>query len=255
MKRNLFLTIIAAAMAASSGAVMAADVEPGFTLLCDGTTFDGWKASTDHTDTWKIEDGAFVTRGQTAHLFYVGDPVPFTNFDLKVDVMTDHGANGGIYFHTKYQEKGFPKFGFECQVDNTHSDWKKTGSLYDVVNIAKSPAQDNKWWTEEVMVEGSKVTVLIDGKRIFDFNEPPGTKAGDRGFIVLRRDMHGVMDVDAASIRLDRPGAPRWKTAELVNPRISARTITATSAMSPRASCVGLARGCGASGSLAMGRG
>src|SRR6266567_3633779 len=127
MKQNLLLTVMAAALAASASTVTASEVEPGFTLLCEGKTFDGWKASTDHTDTWKIEDGAFVTRGQTAHLFYVGDPVPFTNFDLKVDVMTDPGANGGIYFHTKYQEKGFPKFGFECQVDNTHADWKKTG--------------------------------------------------------------------------------------------------------------------------------
>src|SRR5947209_6732130 len=179
MKRNLLLTFIAAALAASASTVAASEVEPGFTLLCDGMTFDGWKTSIDHPDTWKIEDGAFVTRGQTAHLFYVGDPVPFTNFDLKVDVMTDHGANGGIYFHTKYQEKGFPKFGFECQVDNTHSDWKKTGSLYDVVNIANSLAQDHKWWTQEVIVEGRKVTVKIDGKTLLEYTEPPGAQPGD----------------------------------------------------------------------------
>jgi hypothetical protein len=42
--------------------------------------------------------------------------------------------------------------------------------------------------------------------------------------------------VDAATTRLDRPGVPPWKTAEPVNPRISATTITATSAMSPRVS-------------------
>ena len=170
---------MAGALAAAAGAVTAAEVEPGFTLLCDGTTFEGWKTSIDHPDTWKVEDGAFVTRGQTAHLFYVGDPVPFTNFDLKVDVMTDPGANGGIYFHTKYQEKGFPKFGFECQVDNTHSDWKKTGSLYDVVNIAKSPAQDNKWWTEEVIVQGRKITVKIDGQILLEYTEPLGAQPGD----------------------------------------------------------------------------
>jgi hypothetical protein len=177
MKRDLFLIITAGAIIASAS-VLAAEVEPGFTLLCDGTSFDGWKASIDHTNTWKLEDGAFVTRGETAHLFYVGDPKPFTNFDLKVDVMTDHGANGGIYFHTHYQEKGFPKFGFECQVDNTHADWKKTGSLYDVVNIAKSPAQDDKWWTEEVIVQGKKITVKIDGEKLLEYTEPPGAQPG-----------------------------------------------------------------------------
>jgi len=179
MSIKLLLASTATAILTLTTSLMAEDVEPGFVSLCDGKTFDGWKSSTDHPDTWKIEDGAFVTRGQTAHLFYMGSLAPFTNFDLKVDVMSDPGANGGIYFHTQYQEKSFPKFGFECQVDNTHSDWKKTGSLYDVVNIAKSPAQDNKWWTEEVIVQGRKVTVKIDGETLFEYTEPPGAQPGD----------------------------------------------------------------------------
>ncbi len=169
-------------MATLLGAVLlcsAADVEPGFTSLFDGKTLNGWKLAQENQDTWSIEDGALVANGKKrCHVFYVGDQAPFKNFDLKVDVMTDPGANGGIYFHTKYQATGWPRGGFECQVNNTHSDWKKTGSLYDVVNIAQSPAQDNKWWTQEIIVQGSKVTVLIDGKRIFEYNEPPGAQAG-----------------------------------------------------------------------------
>ena len=179
MKRNLLRALAMGAVLNAVCRIVAADVEPGFTSLCDGKTFNGWKTSTDNPDTWKIEDGAFVTRGKTAHLFYVGDEAPFTNFDLKVDVMTEHGANGGIYFHTKYQEKGFPKFGFECQVANTHTDPKKTGSLYDVVNIFKSPAEDNKWWTEEVIVEGRKITVKIDGQKLLEYTEPLGAQPGE----------------------------------------------------------------------------
>ena len=163
----------------TAASLMAADVEPGFTALSDGKTFDGWKPADENTETWSIEDGAFVAHGNRCHLFYVGDQAPFKDFDLKVDVMTGPHSNGGIYFHTKYQEKGFPKFGFECQVDNTHSDWKKTGSLYDVVNIAKSPAQDNKWWTEEVIVQGRKVTVKIDGQTLLEYTEPPGAQPGE----------------------------------------------------------------------------
>jgi Domain of Unknown Function (DUF1080) len=157
---------------------MAADVEEGFIALSDSNGFEGWKSSIDHPNTFKFEDGAFVTRGETAHLYYVGDKAPFTNFDLKVDVMTEPGSNGGIYFHTQYQERSWPKYGFECQVDNTHSDWKKTGSLYDVVNIAKSPAQDNKWYTEEVIVQGKKITVKVDGQTVLEYNEPPGAQPG-----------------------------------------------------------------------------
>jgi hypothetical protein len=155
-----------------------APLEPGFVALFDGKTFDGWKMAEENPGTWKIEDGAIVAHGDRSHLFYVGDPKPFKNFDLRVEVMSLPGSNGGIYFHTKYQPTGWPAGGFEFQVNNTHTDWKKTGSLYDVVNVAVSPAQDGKWWTQEVTVRGNKVTVTIDGKRIIEYTELPGVTAG-----------------------------------------------------------------------------
>ena len=178
MKRILVCGLLSLALFPLAASVAAGEVEPGFTALCDGKTFDGWKPAEVNKETWKIEDGAFVTRGKTCHLFYVGDEKPFKNFHLKVDVMTDEHSNGGIYFHTRYQPQGWPKGGFECQVNNTHSDWIKTASLYGLVNIAKSPAQDGKWWTQEIIVEGKSVTVLIDGKRVFQYNEPPGAQPG-----------------------------------------------------------------------------
>jgi hypothetical protein len=177
MKQFLFLSA-AASIILSASQLTADEVEPGFTALCDGKTWDGWKASTDHTNTWKLEDGAFVTRGETAHLYYVGDVAPFTNFDLKVDVMTEPGSNGGIYFHTAYQEKSWPRQGIECQVDNSHADPKRTGSLYDVVNVYKTLATDNKWYTEEIIVQGKTVTVKIDGVNLVQYTEPRGAQPG-----------------------------------------------------------------------------
>ena len=178
MKRILLSVVASAALLNATAPLLADDVEPGFTSLFDGKTFDGWKPAEVNKDTWKVEDGAFVTRGKTCHLFYVGDEKPFKNLDLKVDVMTEPHANGGIYFHTKYQSEGWPKAGFECQVNNTHSDWIKTGSLYALVNIAGSPAVDGKWWTQEIIVQGNVVTVLIDGKKLLQYHEPPGAQAG-----------------------------------------------------------------------------
>ena len=177
MKFKLFCLLAATTLFAAAR-LAAADVEPGFTSLSDGKTFDGWKTAEEHKDTWKVENGAFVAHGDRCHLFYVGDEKPFKNFDLKVDVMTETNSNGGIYFHTKYQAQDWPKAGFECQVNNTHSDWKKTASLYDLVNIAQSPARDYKWWTQEIIVTGNKVTVLVDGKKVLEYIEPAGSQAG-----------------------------------------------------------------------------
>src|SRR5689334_5411104 len=91
---------------------LAQEVEPGFTSLFDGKTMNGWKLAEENQDTWTVEDGALVAHGKRCHVFYVGDPKPFKNFDLKVDVMTEPGANGGIYFHTHYQPTGWPRGGF-----------------------------------------------------------------------------------------------------------------------------------------------
>jgi hypothetical protein len=178
MKRLLLSALASAALVAATAPLLAGEVEPGFTSLFDGKTFNGWKPAEVNKETWKIEEGAFVTRGKTCHLFYVGDQAPFKNFDLKVDVKTDHNANGGIYFHTKYQTEGWPRAGFECQVNNTHTDWIRTGSLYGLVNLSASPALDDAWYTQEIIVRGDTVTVLINGARLLQYHEPPGAQPG-----------------------------------------------------------------------------
>jgi hypothetical protein len=179
MKRiSLVAAAIAIATAITSAPSFAADSEAGFKSIFDGKTFNGWKAALENTNTWRIEDGTLVTRGGRCHLYYVGDEKPFKDFEFKADVMTEPGSNGGIYFHTKYQEKEWPKYGFECQVNVSHSDWKKTGSLYDVVNVASTPAKDNKWWTQHITVQGNKVTVRIDGQIVLEYTEPNGAQPG-----------------------------------------------------------------------------
>lgn len=173
MKKFLLLALTLVSL---SG--LAADDESGFVSLMDGKTFAGWKSAEENPNTFRIEDGAFVANGNRSHLFYVGAEQPFKNFHLKVDVMTGTNSNGGIYFHTKYQPQGWPKAGFECQVNNTQGDWKKTGSLYDVVNVAHSLVADNQWWTQEIIVEGNKITVKAADQIVLQYTEPPGAQAG-----------------------------------------------------------------------------
>ena len=175
MKRFLLGSTFAFATAAS---LCAADSEDGFVQLFDGKTFNGWKIAEEQAKSWRIDDGVIVAQGNRSHLFYVGDEKPFKDFEFKVDVMTEPGSNGGIYFHTKFQESNWPKAGFECQVNVTHTDWKKTGSLYDIANLGVTPAQDNKWWTQHITVKGNKVNVKIDGKTVLEYSEPAGTQPG-----------------------------------------------------------------------------
>ncbi|MDD8043823.1 MAG: DUF1080 domain-containing protein, partial [Verrucomicrobiota bacterium] len=106
--------------------------DDGWVTIFDGKTFDGWKIN-ETPESWKIEDGCIVANGTRSHIFYVGDEEPFVNFEFKADVMTRPGSNSGIYFHTRYQDEGWPKYGFESQVNISQGDYIKTGSLYQVV--------------------------------------------------------------------------------------------------------------------------
>ncbi|HEX7862629.1 MAG TPA: DUF1080 domain-containing protein [Verrucomicrobiae bacterium] len=179
MKRTLLSTLaLACALTLCHAADKPAATEEGFVKIMDGKTFNGWKIAEEKANSWKIEDGAFVAKGDRSHLFYVGDEKPFKDFELKVEVMTEPGSNGGIYFHTKWQESGWPKAGFECQVNVTHTDWKKTGSLYDIANLGVTPAKDNEWWTQHITVKGNKVTVRINDKVVLEYNEPAGAQPG-----------------------------------------------------------------------------
>jgi len=176
--KTLIITALVALATTVPSPAHAADSDSGFVSIFDGKTFAGWKPSVENSNTWKIEDGAFVTRGERSHLYYVGDAKPFKNFELKVDVMTATNSNGGIYIHTKYQADDWPRTGFETQVNNTHKDWKKTGSLYDVVNVKESAAKDNQWWTQHIIVKGNQITVKIDGKTVMEYTEPADQKPG-----------------------------------------------------------------------------
>lgn len=170
--RKLALFAIAASL------LCAADKpEKGFKSLFNGKDFDGWTKAKENEATFSIRDGAIVANGPKCHLYYTGKVGNhnFTNFELKVDVMTEPNSNGGIYFATQYQETNWPEKGFEVQVNNTYErDFRKTGGLYMVQDNKEKVADDKKWFTEHIIVKGKNVQVFVDGKKIVDWTQPDG---------------------------------------------------------------------------------
>src|SRR4030088_859273 len=92
--------------------------DEGWTQLFNGKDLTGWKVN-ENTETFSVKDGAIVAHGERSHCFYVGSFQNhiFKNYELKVDVMTLPGSNGGIYIETEYQDKSWPLKGFEVQVN------------------------------------------------------------------------------------------------------------------------------------------
>lgn len=160
----------------------ATDTESGFVSLFDGKTLKGWKKADENQEAWKVVDGKLMCDGKRCHLFYVGDLAPFKDFHFKAEVMTTPGSNAGIYFHTKFQETGWPKFGYECQVNVSHKDPKKTSSLYSVDDVADPGVKDNEWYTQEIIVKGSRIQLIVNGKTLVDYTEPEDKKAFSKDF-------------------------------------------------------------------------
>lgn len=156
--------------------------EAGFVSLFDGKSLDGWKSAEENSRNWKVDAGRIVSQGERSHLFYNGPLAPFKNFHFKAEVMTTPGSNAGIYFHTKYQASGWPKAGYECQVNVSHTDPKKTSSLYGVENVADPGVKDNEWYTQEIIVQGKHIVLKVNGKTLVDYTEPDGQKAFSADF-------------------------------------------------------------------------
>jgi hypothetical protein len=175
MSRILCCLILAAALPLAAA-------DPGWISLFNGKDLSGWKVN-ENEQTFSVQDGAIVAKGPRSHCFYVGDVENhnFKDFELKVEVKTLPKANGGIYFHTAFQEKGWPTKGFEVQVNNSSGDHRRTGSLYEVQDVTDQLVPDNEWFTEHIIVKGDTVTVLVNGKQVVNWKQPADWQ-GTRGF-------------------------------------------------------------------------
>jgi hypothetical protein len=144
----------------------------GWVSLFNGEDLRGWKAS-ENQGSFKVENGLIVVHGKRSHLFYVG-PVGnanFQDFEFSAQVMTTPGSNSGIYFHTEYQQEGWPRKGYESQINISHSDSQKSGGLYDAAKVSNPPARDNEWYTQYIKVEGKNVIVKINGREVVNYVE------------------------------------------------------------------------------------
>jgi hypothetical protein len=166
----------------------------GWISMFNGKDLSGWKSNEELPGCFTVENGELKVSGGRAHLFYVGPngEAKLQSFELKLKVKTTPGSNSGVYFHTKYQDKGWPDAGYECQVNSTHTDPKKTGSLYGVINILAllegqkepeggkhikvplAPSKDDEWFDYDIKVEGRHITLKVNGQVTVDFVEPEG---------------------------------------------------------------------------------
>ncbi|MFL0297310.1 3-keto-disaccharide hydrolase [Aquirufa novilacunae] len=155
--------------------------------LLNGRDLTGWKAS-ENPNSFQVKDGELRIEGPRGHLFYEG-PVGnhnFTNFEVKALIKTQEGANSGLFICTAFQDTGWPSQGYEIQVNNSHTDWRRTASLYGIVDTAEKLVHDEEWFELYVKVEGNHVTTKINGRTVVDYEEPADRKRIQPGTIAIQ---------------------------------------------------------------------
>jgi hypothetical protein len=136
--------------------------------LFDGQTLSGWTTADGTAGQWKVEDGALTCSGRASHLFSPrGD---YKNFRYRAEIKINDKGNSGMYFRTK-KEGGFPH-GYEAQINSTHGDPIKTGSLYNHVPVKEILVPPDTWFTQEVEAVGDHIIIKVNGKTTVDYVDP-----------------------------------------------------------------------------------
>lgn len=155
----------------------------GFVSVFNGKDLKGWKTHPDDKAKWEVKDGQLVGSGEAGHLF--SEKGDYTNFVYRVEAKINDGGNSGQYFRAKFA-KAFPN-GYEAQINATHGDKIKTGSLYPAFNrklpkeqldkilILQAPHKADEWFTQEVTADGNHIVIKVNGKTTVDFVDEGNT--------------------------------------------------------------------------------
>ena len=160
--------------------------ENGWISMFDGKTLNGWKAN-ENPESWTARDGTIVGDGERSHLFWMDRECK--NCEFKADVKISDGGNSGMLFRAAFGP-GFPK-GYEAQVNSTHKDPVRTGSLYNFVKIYDELVPPDTWFNQHVIAQGNHIIIEVNDKKVVDFVDEKNTFTA--GYLVLQQHNKGSL--------------------------------------------------------------
>lgn len=169
---NLRLVYAAALSCLLAGGPASAE-DAQWIALFDGKTLDGWEKVGQDASVWEVQDGALCGSGPASML--VCTKGPYKNFRYRAEIKINDRGNSGLYFRTT-RKPGFSD-GYEAQIDSTHTDPIRTGSLYGMCHVYQQLVKPDTWFTYDLTVRddvwrGRKVTrikVTVDGNELYEY--------------------------------------------------------------------------------------
>jgi len=183
------------------------DEKGKWVVLFNGKDLTGWKTHPDDKAKWEVKDGAIVGTGPAGHLF--SERGDYENFRFRVEAKINDKGNSGQYFRATFA-KAFPP-GYEAQINSTHGDKVRTGSLYPdgrdgytaeekkMTLVFDKLVEPDTWFTQEVIAEGNHIVIKVNGKTTVDFTDTKNRHTKGH-FAIQQHDPGGVIMIRKAEV-------------------------------------------------------
>ena len=167
------LVLTAVVVACGQAAPTARAEEEKWVSLFDGKSLAGWERNGSEKSVWEVKDGEIQGSGQASMLW--NTTKPYKNFKYRAEIKINDKGNSGLYFRTK-PKPGFVD-GYEAQIDSTHSDPIRTGSLYGMCHVYKKLVEPDAWFTYELEVRDdvwrgrpvTKIKITVNGDELYEY--------------------------------------------------------------------------------------
>lgn len=153
------------------------ELAEGWIALFDGHSLFGWTPQSQAN--WRVEDGAIhVDEGDKGLLT---THAQFGDYQLRLEFKADPQTNSGVFLHTppKIGPEGVAQECYELNIAPPDNPFP-TGSFVQRQKAeGVEPAEG--WRTFDVTLEGGKATVLLDGQKILEYEDPAPLRRGRIG--------------------------------------------------------------------------
>jgi hypothetical protein len=167
-------------------------VDHGFASLFNGKDKAGWHTHKNQPGKWEVKDGVLIGAGPQDSYLYT-DEDDFTDFELRVESRINDGGNSGVFFRAGFGPTLPPRnprrpSGYEAQINSTHAEAERVGSLFAHPGGAVSTVTDQlvppgQWFAMDILVQENHFVIKVNGKETTNWTDPTSRHA--RGTIAL----------------------------------------------------------------------
>jgi hypothetical protein len=177
-----------------AGTLPAQEAGGAWIKMFNGKNLEGWKAL-QHPEVWTVKDGVIVGRHTASAgddwlptlLFYTKEQL--RDGEFKAEIKLNRGGISSMYFRSQFVPGFAPAY--IAQANNTGPNPRRTGSLYNFVDVFVQLVPDDTWWTQHVIVRGTHIRILVNGTEVVNFVDVDNTHT--EGHLALLHYLPGSM--------------------------------------------------------------